>query len=257
MYLFLYDKLFCWIDVCWFVDLMVVTLGARLMFDDLMIRFFSSSSSSRILPNCNFVFFSFCLSYTHISRVVLYYRTKMNLITTILILCWLTQQVIAHTTALSVCQDATNPAQYLLLMHTYHSSCGTPPEQTVTFEETINGVAQGDRNEPLTGEACTADLAELEATGVCEPGTATPLNAPCDPSRDSGFCEDYCLDTSVKTGIMAFTPTALCGQSYGIELKSITGSVDYESCVPETAVPISACIGLCRFFVIRLWFSLV
>jgi hypothetical protein len=177
----------------------------------------------------------------------------MNFNIAILLLCCLAQQVVAHTTALSVCQDATNLAQYLLLMHTYNhgSGCGSPPAQTVTFEETINGVAQGNRQAPLSAEACTADLAQLEATGVCEPGTAIALNAPCDTGGSCGS-NGYCDLTLVKTGILAFKPTALCGQSYGIELKTITGSLDYESCVPETAIPISPCLGLWRFFVIRL-----
>jgi hypothetical protein len=169
----------------------------------------------------------------------------MNLIITILILCWLTQQVFAHTTALSICQDATNPAQYLLLMHTYsHSSgCSGTPSQMITFEETINGVKQGDRSSPLTAQACTANLGQLESTGICESGTAISLNAPCTSSGDCGSL-GYCGRALVKTGIMAFVPKALCGQSYGIELKTISDAVDYESCIPPTIVPISPCIGL-------------
>jgi hypothetical protein len=165
----------------------------------------------------------------------------MNLIATLVIVCWLAQQIAAHTVGLTVCQDATDSSRYLLLMHSYHGGCPNAPQQTITFEETINGVPQGDRQEELTREVCYTSLAQFETEGVCAPGTTTSLDPPCDTVTCTvGNCNPA---TWVKTGIMAFTPTALCGQSYGIELKVIVGSQDYSSCVPRTAIPLNPCLG--------------
>ena len=148
-----------------------------------------------------------------------------------ILLCTSVTLVAAHTVELGVCQDASDPTQYLLLLFTYHS-CNENPGEIITFEETINGVPQGDRTSTVREDACTTNLATLDAT-VCESGTAQLV---------AGSSCNYTGSVGV-TGILPFKPTSTCGDSYAIQLKATNGAVYAPNCAfSPTAV--DSCIAV-------------